>query len=111
MATTTTRTYWETAQTAVMRAAREVRAVAQRVLDDMQNDVELTSEISHEWAKGRARAYAEQANALEQTGYEYGTPDARTERAMRKSRQAYSDAVTAYERRVAGAHHRKENPA
>jgi hypothetical protein len=106
-----TKTYWEVAQTAVFRAAREVRAVAQSVLDDMQNDAELTSELTLAWAKDRARDYALQANELEQTGYEYGTPDARTERAMRKSRQSYSDAITAYEKRIASAQERTKTPA
>lgn len=106
---TTTLGYRDRAQIALFRAARELRAVAGSVLDDMQNDVELTSAISTEWAKGRAREYAEQANALEQSAYECGTPDTRTERAMRKSRQTYADAITAYERRMAGAHHRAEN--
>lgn len=84
---------------AYFRAAREIRAVAGSVLNDMQNDVELTSETSHEWAQKTARGYAERANALEQSGYDCGAADARTENAMRKSRQTYSDAVTAYENR------------
>ena len=103
--------YRTTAQNAYFRAARELRAVAARVLDDMQNDVELTSELSTAWAKDKARDYAEQANALEETGYQFSTPSTTAERTIRRSREAYSESITAYEARKASAEQRAQTPA
>jgi len=104
--------YRTTAQTALFRAAFTLREVAAAVLNDMQNDVELTSEASTVWAKDKARDYAEQANALEAAGYEFG-PTATTaqERKIRRSHEAYSQAIDAYEARKASAEHRAKNPA
>jgi hypothetical protein len=102
-----TQTYFEQSQAIYFRAAREMRKVAAQVLHDMQNDVELTSDRSHEWARGTAKHYADQANALDEAGYAIThLIPAGTETANRRSRELYSHAIDAYERRRTAARER-----
>ena len=94
-----TKTYSEVAVRAMLKAARELRLVACNVLDDMQNEVELTSDASHQWARQTARKYAEMANDLEAKTYSVGPVGDRAWAAQVRNRDQYSQAITAYQNR------------
>jgi hypothetical protein len=103
-----TKTYSEQMQIALFRAAREIRSIAGQVLDDMQNDVELTHEATHIWARTTAKHYADKANALEVEAEEASYASARQEREQRASRDLYSTKIDQYEGRRLAAASRKD---
>jgi len=94
-----TETYWESAQKAHFRAAVALWAVATSVLDDVQNEVELSRFHNLEWAKTKAATYAKQARQAETNGYSLGPADKR-DRALKRATKRYSEAVTAFQTRV-----------
>jgi len=95
-----TKTYAEMRQAAYFKAARELRKVAALVLDDIQNETELRSIRTLEWAKMFAARVARQAQAQEDLGHEQCVASAHAEAANRRSHEAYSNAVTAFQWRV-----------
>lgn len=101
------KTYSEQHQAALFRAAREIRAIAGQVLDDMQNDVELTSQPTHIWARSTAKHYAEKAYAMEEEAHEIAIASSRQETSILKSKSEYSTKIDAYETRRTKAQGRK----
>lgn len=95
-----TKTYAEMHQEAMFRAAREIWKVAAAVLDDVQNEVELAAPVTLKWAKETARRYAEIARKTEDEAHEITIATPPQERANTKVKLAYSDAVTAFQKRV-----------
>lgn len=95
-----TKTYSEQRQAAYFRAARELRTVACSVLDEVENEVELTSEATLSWAISVAKSTATKAQELENLGYEECIVNSRAEMTQYKSRERYSKAIDDFEARV-----------
>ncbi len=96
-----TQTYSEARRSIVFKAARDLRKLAASVLEDV-TEQDVVTLPTFTWAKATAANIARQANALETEGYEIGTYlDTRTEGVQRKSRQAYTKAVNAFQNRAA----------
>ena len=93
-------TYAEQSQRVYFQAARDLRKIACSVLNDVQNEVELTSETTLRWAIRTAKLYADKAKAAEDLGYERCIVSSRAENVQYNSRQAYSQAIDAFEDRV-----------
>lgn len=99
------KSYSEQRQAILFRASRDLRAVACSVLDDVQNEVELTGSTPA-WAKSVALATATLANELEGRGHEETMASARAESDLARSKDHYSMAIDAFEARIKAA-----NPA
>ena len=101
-----TKSYREQASAVLFRAARDMRKVAGQVLDDSVLDNELTSPETHTWVRQTARKYSELATDLEAQACEalgfFDRPAA-----TRRSQQAYSQQIDAYQRRRVAALDRK----
>ena len=101
------KTYSEERQQILFKASRDMRRVACQVLDDVTLDAELLGDTVR-WAKNLAANTAIQATELENLGWEYGTYVApSTETWLLKSKLQYSDAITAFEARIAAAKERE----
>jgi len=94
--------YSDQRQRIYFRAARELRAVACEILDDVQNPVELTGE-SAPWAFRLAVQTAKDANAVADKGHEQCVADARTNAPNFKSGRTYHEAINAFQARLAEA--------
>jgi len=94
------KTYSEQRRAILFKASRDLRAVAASVLDDVTEEAELTGHTTV-WAKAVAAETARLANEMEEKGYEQATPyDARADAHLRRSKEAYSEAITAFMSRV-----------
>lgn len=100
-----TKTYSEQRQAILFRAARDLRAVACQVLDDVTNEAELTG-TTPAWAKSVALKTATLANELESQGHEEAIASPRAESGLTRSKEHYSQAIDAFEARIRAA-----NPA
>jgi hypothetical protein len=96
-------TYSEARQRVLFKAARDMREVAASYLDDMTNDVELTSENSLRWAKSGAAATARLAASLEEQGYAQCVTDKRIDNLQYASRRKYDASIDAFEARIRAA--------
>jgi hypothetical protein len=100
------KTYSEQRQAILFKASRDLRAVAATVLDDVQQDAEFTGG-TYAWAKALAKRTAETANELEQRGHEETIASVRAENLLYASREHYSQAIDAFEARLAAAQARE----
>src|SRR4030095_11027578 len=89
-------TYSEQSQRAYFTAAKQIWKVAEQVLDNMQNEVELSSMNGLEWAKSTAAVYARQAQHLETLGHERCIASQAREASLRRAHESYSDCVTRF---------------
>ena len=96
-----TMTYSEARQRVLFKAARDLRQIAAGVLDDVENDVEVSSLATVMWAKSVAAKTAELANELEGRGHEECWADTRISRLQAKSKDDYSRAIDDFEARIA----------
>jgi hypothetical protein len=92
-------TYSEALQRILFKAARDSRALAASVLDDVRENAELTGQTVH-WAKLRAAGIAKQANALEAQGHEQCIASNLDNTLLSKSRDAYHVSINAFEARI-----------
>ena len=95
--------YSEQYQRALFAAARQVRKIAAEVLNDVQNNVELTSESTHQWVRQTAKHYADKARELELAGHEVCISSGHSDAANNRSHATYGAAIDAYEARRAAA--------
>ena len=98
-----TETYFEAAQKVLFQASRDMRKIAGSVLDDVQNDAEFLG-LTEDWARGKARFYAEMANELERKAWTVGPY--RVNAANTRSHKNYSDAIDRYIARLHAARER-----
>jgi hypothetical protein len=94
--------YSDKRQRAYFRCARELRAVACEILDDVQTETELRGETAP-WALRLAVKVAKDANEIEDRGYELCTCDARTDVPNWKSRNAHGASLDAFFGRLEAA--------
>jgi len=96
-------TYSESRRKVYFLAARSMRCVAVRVLEDVTtgDPACFTTFEGLRWTKHLAAKTAHEADALENLGYEIGTHlDSRSETEQHKSRVKYSDAVTRFQAKI-----------
>lgn len=102
-----TKSYSEQRQAILFKAARDMRRVAASILDDVQNEVELSWIPTLSWAKEATRKTAELANELEQRGHEETLASPRAESLLFASHGHYSQAIDRFEARLAAAQARE----
>lgn len=100
------KTYSEQRQAVLFKASRDMREVAARVLDDVQQDAEFVG-ATCDWAKKLAKRTAELANELERQGHEETIASNRAEATLARSRDHYSRRIDAFEARLAAAQARE----
>ena len=91
--------YNEERQRILFRASRELWKVACEVLDDVQEEAELTGATAA-WAASVARTTALLAAELEDKGHEQAIAGTRADHLLYESRQSYSKAVDEFEKRI-----------
>src|SRR5262249_48596737 len=101
--TMSTKTYSEQRQAILFKASRDLRAVAASVLDDVVNEVELTSSATLGWAKSVAATTAKLAQELEDKGHEQGGASTRAENDLYKTHRSYDIAIEAFHGRIRAA--------
>lgn len=97
-----TKTYSEQRQRVLFKAARDFRAIACSVLDDVRTELELQGDTAR-WAITLAVRTARRANALENEGHEQCVATNLSEMLQSKSRDAYSTSLHRFHERLAFA--------
>jgi hypothetical protein len=94
--------YSEQRQAAYFKCARELRATACQILDEVTTETELKGGTAP-WALRLAVKVAKEAGAVEETAYGLITVEPRRDVANYKSRAAYSRSVDEFQARLGKA--------
>jgi len=94
--------YSERRQRAYFKCARELRATACEILDDVQTETELRGETAP-WAFRLAVKVAKDATEIENKGHEQIVADNRVYAPNHRSGRTYHDSIEAFQGRLAAA--------